>query len=101
MAEIGGKPMLWHIMKSFSAYGLNEFIICGGYKVDMIKEYFMDYYIYQSDITVDLLTNTIEIHKNRTEDWKVMVFGYRAACGADSGVYRGGYIPCGVRRLPF
>ena len=79
MAEIGGKPMLWHIMKSFSAYGLNEFIICGGYKVDMIKEYFMDYYIYQADITVDLLTNTIEIHKNRTEDWKVTV--------VDTGLY--------------
>lgn len=73
MAEIGGKPMLWHIMKRFAAYGCNEFIICGGYKVDMIKEYFMDYYIYQSDITVDLRTNTVEIHKNRTEDWKVTV----------------------------
>jgi len=79
MAEIGGKPMLWHIMKSFSAYGLNEFIICGGYKVDMIKEYFMDYYIYQSDITVDLQTNTVEIHKNRTEDWRVTV--------VDTGLY--------------
>ncbi len=79
MAEIGGKPMLWHIMKVFSAYGLNEFIICGGYKVDMIKEYFMDYYIYQSDITVDLRTNSIEIHKNRTEDWKVTV--------VDTGLY--------------
>lgn len=79
MAEIGGKPMLWHIMKGFAAYGLNEFIICGGYKVDMIKEYFMDYYIYQSDITVDLQTNTIQIHKNRTEDWKVTV--------VDTGLY--------------
>lgn len=79
MAEIGDKPMLWHIMKSFSAYGLNEFIICGGYKVDMIKEYFMDYYIYQSDITVDLQTNTVQIHKNRTEDWKVTV--------VDTGLY--------------
>lgn len=79
MAEIGGKPILWHIMKSFSQYGFNEFIICGGYKVDMIKEYFMDYYIYQSDITVDLQTNTIQIHKNRTEDWKVTV--------VDTGLY--------------
>ncbi|MDE6389668.1 MAG: NTP transferase domain-containing protein [Lachnospiraceae bacterium] len=79
MAEIGGKPMLWHIMKSFSAYGLNEFIICGGYKVNMIKEYFMDYYIYQSDITVDLKTNTVQIHRNRTEDWKVTV--------VDTGLY--------------
>lgn len=79
MAEIGGKPMLWHIMKNFSSHGLNNFIICGGYKVDLIKEYFMDYYIYQSDITVDLKTNNIEIHKNRTEDWKVTV--------VDTGLY--------------
>ena len=79
MVEIGGKPLLWHIMKSFSAYGLNDFVICGGYKVNMIKEYFMDYYIYQSDITVDLQTNRIEIHKNRTEDWKVTV--------VDTGLY--------------
>ena len=79
MVEIGGKPMLWHIMKSFSAYGFNEFIICGGYKVDFIKEYFMDYYIYQSDITVDLKNNTVQIHKNRTEDWKVTV--------VDTGLY--------------
>lgn len=79
MAEIGGKPLLWHIMKSFSSYGYNEFIICGGYRVNMIKEYFMDYYIYQSDITVDLQNNKIEIHKNRTEDWKVTV--------VDTGLY--------------
>lgn len=73
MVEIGGKPLLWHIMKHFSQYGLNEFIVCGGYKVDIIKQYFMDYYIYASDITVDLQTNKIEIHKKRTEDWKVTV----------------------------
>jgi len=79
MAEIGGKPILWHIMKIFSAYGLNDFIICGGYKVNMIKEYFKDYYIYQSDITVDLQTNKIEIHKNRTENWRVTV--------VDTGLY--------------
>lgn len=79
MAEIGGKPLLWHIMRRFSAYGLNEFVICGGYKVNKIKEYFMDYYIYQSDITVDLQKNTVEIHKNRTEDWKVTV--------VDTGLY--------------
>lgn len=81
MVEIGGKPLLWHIMKNFSAYGFNEFIICGGYKVDLIKEYFMDYYIYQSDITVDLQSNTIQVHKNRTEDWKVTV--------VDTGLYSG------------
>ena len=59
MIDIGGKPLLWHIMKYFSSFDLNEFIICGGYRVDMIKEYFMDYYIYASDITVDLLKNNI------------------------------------------
>lgn len=79
MVEIGGKPLLWHIMKGFSAYGLRDFIICGGYKVSLIKEYFMDFYIYQSDITVDLQNNTVQIHKNRTEDWKVTV--------VDTGLY--------------
>ena len=73
MVEIGGKPLLWHIMKHFSQYGFNEYIVCGGYRVDMIKEYFMDYYIYASDITIDLQNNNIEIHKKRTEDWKVTV----------------------------
>lgn len=79
MVEIGGKPLLWHVMKSFSEYGFKEFIICGGYKVNLIKEYFMDYYIYQSDITVNLQDNTIEVHKNRTEDWRVTV--------VDTGLY--------------
>ena len=73
MIEIGGKPLLWHIMKQFSQYGFSEFVICGGYHVDKIKEYFQDFYIYESDITVDLTTNTIEVHKNKTEDWKVTV----------------------------
>ena len=73
MVDIGGKPLIWHIMKHFSQYGLTEFIVCGGYKVDTIKEYFMDFYIYESDITVDLQSNTVEIHKKKTEDWKVTV----------------------------
>lgn len=73
MVEIGGRPLLWHIMKHFSEYGLRDFIICGGYRIDKIKEYFMDFYIYESDITVDLEQNTIEIHKKKTEDWKVTV----------------------------
>lgn len=79
MIDIGGRPLLWHIMKHFSEYGLNEFIVCGGYRVDKIKEYFMDYYIYESDITVDLAANTIEVHKKETEDWKVTV--------VDTGLY--------------
>lgn len=73
MIEIGGKPLLWHIMKHFSEYGYSEFVICGGYRVDIIKDYFLDFYIFESDITVDLLSNTIEIHKKRTENWKVTV----------------------------
>lgn len=79
MIDIGGKPLLWHIMKHFSQYGLTEFIICGGYHVDLIKEYFKDFYIYESDITVDLAKNTIQVHKNITEDWKVTV--------VDTGLY--------------
>lgn len=73
MAELGGKPLLWHIMKHFSQYGFNEFIICDGYRVTLIKEYFLDFYIYESDITVNLADNTVKIHKKRTEDWKVTV----------------------------
>lgn len=73
MVDIGGKPLLWHIMKYFSEYGFTEFVVCGGYKVDMIKEYFKDFYIYESDITVDLKNNSIKVHKNKTENWKVTV----------------------------
>lgn len=73
MAEIGGRPILWHIMKQYAYYGYNEFVICGGYKVDMIKNYFMNFYIYQSDITIDLQSNDISVHHKRTEDWKVTV----------------------------
>lgn len=73
MVQIGGKPLLWHIMKHFSKYGLREFIICGGYRIDMIKEYFMDFYIYQSDITVNLKDNSVEVHKEKTEDWEATV----------------------------
>lgn len=73
MVELGGRPLLWHIMKHFSKYSLKEFIVCGGYRVDKIKDYFNDFYIYESDITVDLGKNTIEVHEKRTEDWKVTV----------------------------
>lgn len=73
MAEIGGRPILWHIMKLYSYYGYNEFIICGGYRVEMIKDYFQNFYIYQSDITIDLQTNEITIHRKKTEDWRVTV----------------------------
>ena len=79
MVEIGDKPLLWHIMKQYSHFGYQDFIVCAGYKINFIKDYFRDYYIYQSDITVDLATNQIEIHKNITEDWRVTV--------ADTGAF--------------
>lgn len=73
MAEIGEKPILWHIMKWLSFYGIKDFVVCGGYKISMLKDYFRDFYIYQSDITVDLQNNKVICHKNRTEDWHVTV----------------------------
>jgi glucose-1-phosphate cytidylyltransferase len=71
MVEIGDKPMLWHIMKIYSHYGFNDFIICLGYKGHMIKEYFAKYSLYRSDVTFDLRNNSMSIHKNETEPWKV------------------------------
>lgn len=71
MVEIGGKPILWHIMKIYSYYGFNEFIILCGYKGYMIKEYFANYYRHMSDMTVDMINNSITHHANHAEPWKV------------------------------
>ncbi|MEO6729919.1 MAG: glucose-1-phosphate cytidylyltransferase [Ferruginibacter sp.] len=71
MVEIGGKPVLWHIMKIYSHYGFNEFIICLGYKGYVIKEYFMNYFLHNSDITVDLGSNKVKIHDSSAEAFKV------------------------------
>lgn len=71
MLEIGNKPILWHIMKIFSSYGLNDFVICLGYKGYMIKEYFTNYLYHVSDITIDMANNTTEIHHSKTEPWRV------------------------------
>lgn len=74
MIEIGGNPILWHIMKCYSYYGFNEFIICCGYKGYMIKEYFADYYLHRSDITFDFTENNkMTIHSNVAEPWKVTI----------------------------
>lgn len=74
MIEIGGMPILWHIMKTYSTYGFNEFIICAGYKQHVIKEYFADYYLHMSDITFDFANNNnIIIHNNVAEPWKVTI----------------------------
>jgi len=71
MVEIGGKPMLWHIMKIYSHYGFNEFIICCGYKGYMIKEYFANYFLHQADVTIDLKQNKLDIHQSNVEPWKI------------------------------
>ena len=71
MVEIGGKPILWHIMKTYSYYGIHEFIICCGYKQYVIKEYFANYFRHNSDMTVNLADNSVEILDNHSENWKV------------------------------
>ena len=71
MIEIGGKPILWHIMKTYSAHEINEFVICLGYRGYMIKEYFTNYFLHTSDVTFDMSDNTMEVHQNTAEPWKV------------------------------
>jgi len=71
MVEIGGKPILWHIMKIYSAHGINEFVVCLGYKGYLIKEYFANYFLHMSDVTFDLSGNRLEVHENNAEPWRV------------------------------
>lgn len=71
MVEIGGRPILWHIMKNYSHFGFNDFVILTGYKSHIIKDYFINYYTRYSDITVDMANNSVEIHQHRNEPWKV------------------------------
>ncbi len=71
MIEIGGKPILWHIMKTYSAHGVNDFIICCGYKGYVIKEYFANYFLHMSDVTFDMKDNLMKVHKERAEPWSV------------------------------
>jgi len=71
MVEIGSRPILWHIMKSYSAYGFNDFVICCGYKGFVIKEYFANYFLHMSDVTIDLSNNQMQVHHQKAEDWKI------------------------------
>lgn len=71
MVEIGEQPILWHIMKHYSRYGFNDFVICLGYKQYVVKEYFADYFLHTSDVTFDLANNTMEVHNNYAEPWRV------------------------------
>ena len=71
MTEIGSKPMLWHIMKIYSHYGFNDFVLCLGYKGYMIKEYFANYFLHQADVTIDMKNNRMQVHHKKAEPWKV------------------------------
>jgi glucose-1-phosphate cytidylyltransferase len=73
MVEIGDRPILWHIMKIYSNYGINDFIICAGHKGFVIKEYFANYFLHMSDVTFDISSNQMEVHQKRSEPWKVTV----------------------------
>ena len=84
MVEVGGKPILWHIMKTYSHYGINEFVILLGYKGYYIKEYFANYFLHQSDVTINMLNGDMEVHNNSSEPWKVTLLdtGLNAMTGA-------------------
>jgi glucose-1-phosphate cytidylyltransferase len=71
MVEIGGRPILWHIMKIFSHYGINDFVVCLGYKGYVIKEYFANYFLHMADVTFDVAKNSMEVHQNYVEPWRV------------------------------
>ena len=79
MVKIGGKPILWHIMKYYSQFGFHEFVICLGYKQYVVKEFFSDYFLHMSDVTFDLVNNKMEVHNNYSEPWKVTL--------VDTGLY--------------
>lgn len=83
MIEVGGRPLLWHIMKSYSVYDVNEFIICCGYKGELIKEYFSNYFLHTSNVTIDMSNNKINIHQRNAEPWKVTLVdtGEKTATG--------------------
>ena len=80
MVEVGGMPILWHIMKIYSAHGVNDFVICLGYKGYMIKEYFRNYFLHTADVTIDHSTNEVEVHQKRSEPWRITL----ADTGEDS-----------------
>jgi len=84
MVEVGGKPILWHIMKTYSHYGINDFVILLGYKGYYIKEYFANYFLHQSDVTIDMSNGDMEVHSNSSEPWKVTLLdtGLNAMTGA-------------------
>ena len=73
MVEIGGRPILWHILKIYSAHGIHDFIVCAGYKGYLIKEYFANYFLHMSDVTFDMAHNTMEVHQKKAEPWRITI----------------------------
>jgi glucose-1-phosphate cytidylyltransferase len=73
MVEVGGRPILWHILKIYSSHGINDFVICAGYKGYIIKEYFANYFLHMSDVTFDMAHNTMEVHHKKAEPWRVTI----------------------------
>lgn len=73
MVELGGKPILWHILKTYSAHGINDFVICAGHKGYVIKEYFANYFLHMSDVTFDMAKNSMEVHRRNAEPWRVTI----------------------------
>lgn len=73
MVEVGGRPILWHILKIYSSHGINDFVICAGYKGYIIKEYFANYFLHMSDVTFDMANNSMEVHQKKAEPWKVTI----------------------------
>ena len=88
MVEIGGMPIIWHIMKIYSAHGFNDFIVCPGYKGYVIKEYFANYVLHMSDVTFDLGKNSVEIHARKNEPWRVTLVDTGAATNTGGRVKR-------------
>ena len=77
MIDIGGRPVLWHILKTYLSHGIDEFIVCAGHKGYVIKEYFANYFLHMSDVTFDLAKNQMEVHENKAEPWRVTVRRHR------------------------
>ena len=99
MVEVGGRPLLWHIMKIYSADGIHDFVICLGYRGYLVKEYFANYFLHMSDVTLDMAHNRMEVHERHAEPWRVTLIdtGESTQTGGRLGRVRRG----GVRRLLF
>src|SRR3972149_5175708 len=101
MIEIGGKPILWHIMKMYSAHGVNEFVICCGYRGYLVKEYFANYFLHMSDVTFDMTHNRMEVHEQKAEPWRVTLVDTGEDTMTGGGVERGGGYVKGEKDFSF